>query len=284
MKRFTIASLFIVFAAIGIVFNCGRSIASGIREGGRTYDIGICTDKGMVNPVNEDTCGMFAVGRDVVCAVCDGVGGAAAGSTASRTAFMALKEYFEDNGLGSGIVGMHESLAAAFAFADRKVRTVAASDSLLNGMATTCLVSVIRNDTLYYCHAGDCRLYVGGPSGLKQMTEDDSYINMLLADGEITEREARRHPLRRAIINAVGSKSNELYVNFCTEGIPVRDDIYCLMCSDGLYEELSERRICRVVKRNIDKDSDSIARELVRSANRAGGWDNISAIVIRGMN
>lgn len=56
------------------------------------------------------------------------------------------------------------------------------------------------------------------------------------------------------------------------------------MCSDGLYEELSERRIRRVVKRNIDKDGDSIAMELVRSANRAGGWDNISAIVIRGMN
>ena len=97
MKHFTIASLFIVFAAIGIVFNCGRSIASGIREGGRTYDIGICTDKGMVNPVNEDTCGMFAVGRDVVCAVCDGVGGAAAGcpvTTRSESYFLLILPAF----------------------------------------------------------------------------------------------------------------------------------------------------------------------------------------------
>lgn len=280
MKSFTISGMLTVFAAACVVLNCGTGRASDIRKGLR-YDMGICTDKGMVNPENEDTCGMFTVGRDIVCVVCDGVGGAAAGSTASRMAFKALKEYLENNGSGPGIAGLQECLAAAFAFADRRVRATAASDSLLNGMATTCLVSVLRNDTLYYCHAGDSRLYVGGPSGLKQMTEDDSYINMLLADGEITEREARRHPLRRAIINAIGSKSNEAYVNFCKEGVPVSDGVYFLMCSDGLYEELSERRIRRVVRRNVDKDGDSIARELVRSANRAGGGDNISVVFIR---
>ena len=253
-------------------------------ERDKTYDIGICTDKGKVNPENEDTCGVFTIGQDIVCVVCDGVGGSAAGSTASRTAFGAVKEYLENNGLGSGLVEINQNLAASFTFADKKVREIAASDSLLKGMATTCLVAVIRNDSLYYAHAGDCRLYAGDFSKLEQMTEDDSYINMLLADGEITEREAKRHPLRRAIINAIGSKSNELYVNSCKNGTPIQDDTYFLMCSDGLYEELSSKRISGIIKRNANKDGNSISKKLVQSANKAGGNDNISVILIRRMN
>ena len=256
----------------------------GTTERDKTYDIGICTDKGKVNPENEDTCGVFTIGQDIVCVVCDGVGGSAAGSTASRTAFGAVKEYLENNGLGSGLVEINQNLAASFTFADKKVREIAALDSLLKGMATTCLVAVIRNDSLYYAHAGDCRLYAGDFSKLEQMTEDDSYINMLLADGEITEREAKRHPLRRAIINAIGSKSNELYVNSCKNGTPIQDDTYFLMCSDGLYEELSSKRISRIIKRNANKDGNSISKKLVQSANKEGGNDNISVILIRRMN
>lgn len=236
MKQFFCKSIFTISIIISMFLNYNKSNAMGITEWDKTYDIGICTDKGKVNPENEDTCGIFSIGQDIVCVVCDGVGGSAAGSTASRTAFGAVKEYLENNGLGSGLVEINKNLAASFTFADKKVREIAASDSLLKGMATTCLVAVIRNDTLYYAHAGDCRLYTGDFSKLEQMTEDDSYINMLLADGEITKREAKRHPLRRAIINAIGSKSNELYVNSCENGVPIQDDTYYLMCSDGLYE------------------------------------------------
>ena len=281
MKQFFCKSIFTISIIISMFLNYNKSNAMGITERDKTYDIGICTDKGKVNPENEDTCGIFSIGQDIVCVVCDGVGGSAAGSTASRTAFGAVKEYLENNGLGSGLVEINKNLAASFTFADKKVREIAASDSLLKGMATTCLVAVIRNDTLYYAHAGDCRLYTGDFSKLEQMTEDDSYINMLLADGEITKREAKRHPLRRAIINAIGSKSNELYVNSCENGVPIQDDTYYLMCSDGLYEELSVKRIRKIIKQNAKKDSNSISKELVQSANKAGGNDNISVILIR---
>lgn len=284
MKRIVSKSIFTIFVLTCISLNCSKSRAMSTTERDKTYDIGICTDKGKVNPENEDTCGVFTIGQDIVCVVCDGVGGSAAGSTASRTAFGAVKEYLENNGLGSGLVEINQNLAASFTFADKKVREIAALDSLLKGMATTCLVAVIRNDSLYYAHAGDCRLYAGDFSKLEQMTEDDSYINMLLADGEITEREAKRHPLRRAIINAIGSKSNELYVNSCKNGTPIQDDTYFLMCSDGLYEELSSKRISGIIKRNANKDGNSISKKLVQSANKAGGNDNISVILIRRMN
>lgn len=284
MKRIVSKSIFTIFVLTCISLNCSKSRAMGTTERDKTYDIGICTDKGKVNPENEDTCGVFTIGQDIVCVVCDGVGGSAAGSTASRTAFGAVKEYLENNGLGSGLVEINQNLAASFTFADKKVREIAASDSLLKGMATTCLVAVIRNDSLYYAHAGDCRLYAGDFSKFEQMTEDDSYINMLLADGEITEREAKRHPLIRAIINAIGSKSNELYVNSCKNGTPIQDDTYFLMCSDGLYEELSSKRISGIIKRNANKDGNSISKKLVQSANKAGGNDNISVILIRRMN
>ena len=284
MKCIFNKSIFTISVIICLTLNCSNSNAHGITERYKTYDIGSCTDRGRVNPENEDTCGIFTIRGDMVCVVCDGVGGSAAGSAASRTAFAAVREHLEREGLGSGLTAINQSLAAAFAFADRKVREAAASDSFLTGMATTCLVAVVQDDTLYYGHAGDCRLYVGDLSKLDQITEDDSYINMLLADGEITKKEAKRHPLRRAIINAVGSKSNELYVNSCTEGIPIRDDRYYLMCSDGLYEELSAKRIRRIIQRNMDQESKGISKELVRAANTAGGHDNISVIFIRRVN
>ena len=56
------------------------------------------------------------------------------------------------------------------------------------------------------------------------------------------------------------------------------------MCSDGLYEELSSKRISRIIKRNANKDGNSISKKLVQSANKAGGNDNISVILIRRMN
>ena len=264
-----------------LVLHGGKVSAQDIPQYEGTYDIGMCTDRGKVNPENEDTCGIFTVDGDVVCVVCDGVGGSAAGSTASRTALTAVKEYLENQGLGEGWAEITQHLAASFACADRKVRETAASDSLFQGMATTCLIAVIQDDTLYYSHAGDCRLYVGDSARLEPITEDDSYINLLLAEGEITEREAKRHPLRRAIINAIGSQSNELYVNACPAGIPVRKERYYLMCSDGLYEELSVKRIRNIIQRNRSRDSHSISSQLVRAANKAGGQDNISVIFIR---
>jgi len=281
MKSILDKNRFAIAVLLCMILNWGPSSANGISERDEPYDIGACTDRGRVNPENEDTCGLFTIGRNTVCVVCDGVGGSAAGSTASRTAFAAVREYLESEGVGCGLTEINRQLTAAFAYADRKVREKASSDSLLSGMATTCLVAIIQSDTLYYGHAGDCRLYVGDSSRLEQITEDDSYINMLLADGEITASEAKRHPLRRAIINALGSKSNELYVNTCVAGIPIRADRYYLMCSDGLYEELSAKRIRKVIERNRDRDSNSVSRELVRSANRAGGNDNISVLFIR---
>lgn len=257
------------------------SLACSLSENKGDYDIGIHTDRGMVNPENEDTCGFYIAGQDIVCVVYDGVGGSAGGRAASRIAFRVMREYIDSNGIGPGMEGIRKSFSEAFVLADVRVKEFEESDSLLRGMATTCLAAVVRNDTLYYCHSGDCRLYIGDSQGLKQMTEDDSYINMLLADGEITEKEARRHPLRRAIINAIGSETNELYVNFCAEGVPVSDGMYYLLCSDGLYEELSPKRIHRIVMRDSGMTSTDISERLVRSANRAGGGDNISAVVIR---
>ena len=143
MKRIVSKSIFTIFVLTCISLNCSKSRAMGTTERDKTYDIGICTDKGKVNPENEDTCGVFTIGQDIVCVVCDGVGGSAAGSTASRTAFGAVKEYLENNGLGSGLVEINQNLAASFTFADKKVREIAALDSLLKGMATTCLVAFI---------------------------------------------------------------------------------------------------------------------------------------------
>lgn len=68
LNRFAIAVL------LGMLLSSGPFSANGISERDEAYDIGVCTDRGRVNLENEDTCGLFTVGRDMVCVVCDGVG------------------------------------------------------------------------------------------------------------------------------------------------------------------------------------------------------------------
>ena len=70
MKRIVSKSIFTIFVLTCISLNCSKSRAMGTTERDKTYDIGICTDKGKVNPENEDTCGVFTIGQDIVCVVC----------------------------------------------------------------------------------------------------------------------------------------------------------------------------------------------------------------------
>ena len=102
MKSILDKNRFAIAVLLCMILNWGPSSANGISERDKPYDIGACTDRGRVNPENEDTCGLFTIGRNTVCVVCDGVGGSAAGSTASRTAFAAVREYLESDGVGSG--------------------------------------------------------------------------------------------------------------------------------------------------------------------------------------
>lgn len=240
--------------------------------------VGMSTDKGRQNAENQDYCDNFACGSDRICIVCDGVGGNAGGQIASRTAVETIRNYFRDNRTGEGTDSIRMSLTAAMMAAHEAIIQHAAADTTLRNMASTCLIALVRDDKVYYAHVGDCRLYHLANGRMTQLTTDDSYMDYLIAQGEITPRQAKKHPLRRAIFNALG-----------VEGITPRSDgreftlgpgEYALMCSDGLYTEVKASRIGRTIYHSAG-NCDTAARKLVDAANKAGGSDNITAIVIK---
>ncbi|MBP3356414.1 MAG: serine/threonine-protein phosphatase [Rikenellaceae bacterium] len=245
----------------------------------QAQETGMLTDRGRHREANEDHCDTFVAGTGRVCVVCDGVGGAVGGSLASGVAVETFRDWFARNEVGPGVGDIEAGLSDAMRAADEAIARRIAADSTLRGMATTCLLAFIRSDTLWYSHAGDCRLYAFSGGRPVQLTEDDSYMDILIAEGEITPREARRYPLRRAIVNALGVE--EMVPHFSGSGYPLRDGELLVMCSDGLYEELSAARMKRILRRGRNDSCDRIARTLVEKANEAGGGDNISVIVIR---
>lgn len=247
----------------------------------QAQEVGLCTDKGRHHTENEDSCDSFASGTDIVCVVCDGVGGAVGGRIASRTAVEAIRDYFGRNSAGEGIHGIETALTGAVEAADSAIRQRIGANPGLKGMASTCLIALIRSDTVYYSHAGDCRLYRIADGHPTQLTKDDSYMDLLIAQGEITPKQAKKHPMRRAIYNALGVEG--MAPNFCGSGCALAPEEYILMCSDGLYGEVGDARIGRIVRR-AEGSCERTAQKLVQAANRAGGSDNITAVVIRRNN
>lgn len=247
----------------------------------QAQEVGFRTDQGRQRDANEDCCDSFVTGKDRICVVCDGVGGAVGGSLASGTAVKTIRDYFGHNETGKGIEAIKTALAGAMQAADNAIRQRAAADSTLKGMASTCLIALVRDDTVYYSHAGDCRLYRIAGGRPAQLTKDDSYMDLLISRGEITPKQAKTHPMRRAIYNALGVEG--MTPNFCGSGCALAPGEYILMCSDGLYEEVDNSRIGRIVRRS-EGSCEQIAQELAEAANEAGGSDNITAVVIRKNN
>ena len=135
----------------------------------------------------------------------------------------------------------------------------------------------MKENTLYYAHVGDSRIYIYAHNRLHRLTKDHSFVQRLVDLGEITEEEAEKHPRRNEITNALG------LVNMAPPTLgkapinPFLGDIF-LLCSDGLTGMVSEKDIARVLKTDITPQEK--ATRLVEMANVAGGVDNTTIQVI----
>lgn len=238
-------------------------------------DVAAITDTGRVREANEDS---FLVDMDLfVFAVADGMGGHVAGEIASATAVEAVRASIAN---GSDI-------ESAIRIAHSEVKTKAASEEMLSGMGTTITALGFSKDSrLVIAHVGDSRAYVlhrqliddvslDSNTELVQITKDHSLVAELVDAGQITEEEADVHPRRSVITRALGIEG-EFVVD--TNSIPfLKGDRY-LLCSDGLTSMVRDEEITEVLR--SEKTPNDCARELVSRANKAGGNDNITVLVI----
>ena len=242
--------------------------------------IGFKCNRGVVRKNNEDAC--FVIPNQDVYIVADGVGGNNSGEIASSTAVESLASFVKANDLG--LCGSPDEIFGFFTealdIANRRVFEMGREDSACRGMASTVVMSYINDGSAYLANVGDSRAYLFRNGRLKRITKDHTYVNELIDQGVITEKEAESHSQKNVITKAIGAES-EVEPDFYKVGL-ARGDIM-LLCTDGLYGEVGEDRMADMLRLAVSKDvkMNDLCGAFVDEAILTGGRDNITVICIR---
>jgi len=216
--------------------------------------------------------------------VADGVGGAAAGEIASRTAIHALVDLVLDT--PDWIMRIDDPLAEeVLARMERRFKQVrevlverAKADQSLRGMATTMTVACSLGPELMTAHVGDSRAYIFRRGGrLERLTRDQTMAQSLADAGAITQEEAAKHPARHVLTSALATRGAFVQVDLKRSRLETGDQV--LLCSDGLTEMVPDETIARVLA-SPGASSDT-CRQLVDLALEAGGKDNVTVVLAR---
>ena len=238
------------------------------------------THPGMKRGENQDHFGFFMPEdghipeKGILAAVADGMGGHFGGATASRMAINVLISEFYRTGAKS----IPESLNAAFQKANMAIYDKGQSNSELKGMGTTLSAAVFKDDKFFWAHVGDSRGYIIHKNQTRQFTNDHSYVAELLMAGVITRSEASTHSKKNVITRAVGV-SPILKVDISSKHGRLKMGQYVLLCSDGLSKVVSDEQVVRTINRL--RSPAAVCDNLISAANRLGGPDNITVVVIR---
>ena len=220
---------------------------------------------GLVRSNNQDS---FHAG-DRLLAVADGMGGMAAGDVASRLTIDAL-EPLEEAYAGNDVV---DALRTAVADANRRIRDEVEADPAKQGMGTTLTAILFSGGRIGMVHIGDSRAYRLRGEEFEQLTKDDTYVQMLVDEGRINLEEASSHPQRSLVSRVLQGQPTDPSYSIHQ----ARPGDRFLLCSDGLSSVLRAETIEEVLRDY--EDVEACAARLVDLALRAGGPDNITAIV-----
>ncbi len=224
---------------------------------------GVATDTGRVRDHNEDA----YIVEPPLYAIADGMGGANAGEVASQLALETIGEMQR-----AGETTLDDEVREA----NRVVFARSGEDTKFAGMGTTVTAALASAEALHLVHVGDSRAYLLRAGSLRQLTRDHTLVDRMVEAGEISRDEADVHPHRNVLIRALGTEP-KVDVDALDLGVLEGDQI--LICSDGLTDMVTESQIRAILDIGRGAPQDA-AERLVRAANRAGGIDNITAIVL----
>lgn len=223
------------------------------------------SDRGKVRDNNEDS----VHADSVLVAVSDGVGGGPAGEVASDIVVRTLAELAARPRSEASAEVLREAVEAA----NQNLRAAIALDSSLDGMGATLTAMITDGDKMNLAHVGDSRAYVWRGGELVRLTRDDTYVQGLVDQGVISAAEARTHPHRSLVTQAMnGGDVHPSYAD-----VPVQAGDRFLLCSDGLTDFVEERAIARELAEHADLER--CARELVNLALVVGAPDNVSVVL-----
>lgn len=232
------------------------------------------THVGEVRAVNEDRYLVREVddGRSLLLAVSDGMGGEAAGDLAAET-IVGFLEDVPAEGLGDPAVlvrHVHE--------VNELIHKLVRDNPDLAGMGATLTAAYVSGKKAAWVHVGDSRLYLLRGGELKRITRDQRFIQEFIDHGELTEEQARDHPLRSMLNQSVGSPD----VEPVTGTLDLAAGDVLLICSDGLHDMVREEAIAERLSAMAGQDQpdlEACAGDLVEAAREAGGHDNITLVL-----
>ena len=232
------------------------------------------TDIGRVRKMNQDA--LFSSTGAVgplpnLFLVADGMGGHRAGDFASRYLVEHLPEYIKASQEKEAAAVLKEAIDRV----NLELYDLAGEREELSGMGTTLVAATISDSTLYVANIGDSRLYLIEKSGIRQITRDHSFVEEMVSKGQM-ERESEEYRQQKNIITrAVGI---ERFVETDFFEVPLQDDSYVLLCSDGLSNMVDNSSIFRLVL--LPGTLHMKAKALIALANQNGGKDNIAVVLV----
>jgi protein phosphatase len=202
--------------------------------------------------------------------VADGLGGAQAVETVGRNFIDAL---------GKQAVLDQQSLITALTETIREANELifqqGQKNTELNGMGTTLTAATVIGSTILFAQLGDSRAYLARKGVISQMTKDQSLVAQMVASGSLTPEEAKTHPKRNVILQALGIQSQ---VDVAITLAELRRGDQIVLCSDGLSGKVDAEEIKEFLEKFEPK---AACQGLVRMARERGGEDNITVIVAR---
>lgn len=208
-------------------------------------------------------------------AVCDGMGGAAAGDLASRMAIEAIEGAAQRHPVGN-IADAERMLLAAVTSANQAIAKLTRRHPDKRGMGTTMTAAVVLGTEVVIVQVGDSRAYLRRGRMLQQLTMDQNVVGQMVAAGKLRPEDARNFKQRNVLLEAIGVQE-KVGPDVVTLSVKAGDVL--MLCSDGLTGPLADRQVLDQMLRH--EDPVRCCRALTESACAAGGPDNVTVAIAR---
>ncbi len=239
------------------------------------------TDVGRVRDTNEDA--IFIHEELKFALLADGMGGYNAGEVASDMAVSGIREMLEQ-GLRRrfpffGKRGDHvrQLLAEAIAEVNHRIYQKARSDPYYYGMGTTLAAIVFHSNHAIIAHIGDSRIYRFRNGKLQQLTRDHTWVQGQVDSGWMSAQEAKTSEYKSLLTRALGVSEQ---VSADIDEFEIQPEDFYLLCSDGLTDGVGVEDMTKILQQS-GRSLHQIAQNLLKQANVAGGYDNVSVILMK---
>ena len=243
--------------------------ASGIHQGTREYQQDSLYVDDTLTFTDKENALLLGI-------VCDGMGGMDSGEASSKTAIELFKDEFRRN---PEIADIRAFIENTICLANRKVNEITYG----NG-GTTLITVIIDHNKLYWGSVGDSRIYILRKGEIARLTRDHSYLLTLMeqvARKEISEKEAREHPKKDALISFIGMDKIEI-IDISPAPFVLETGDIVLLCSDGLTKTLSDTKIADIVFEHSGDLAETARLLPIETFDKSGGaQDNISVVLIQ---